>query len=187
VQRLYSGEFARIGKKLFDEHLVGGNFGNISIRDERKDGFFIKRTGMYLDTASDPVFVPLIGEAPREASSEYRVHREIYKKTRYHAIVHAHPPAAVAASLVMDRIVPEDSEGVLLCPLIPVVTGSPGSQDLADHVSEALIRSKMVIARGHGTFAAGDTVDEAYVFTSLAEHSCRILAMKRMFFPNKNF
>jgi L-fuculose-phosphate aldolase len=184
---LYSGEFERIGKRLFAEHLVGGNFGNISIRDERKNGFYIKRTGTYLDTASDPVFVPLTGEAPIEASSEFRVHREIYKKTRYHAIVHAHPPAAVAASLVMESIVPEDSEGVLFCPVIPVVTGSPGTQDLADTVSEALLRSKLAIARGHGTFAAGDTVDEAYVFTSLAEHSCRVLAMKKMFFPTKNF
>ena len=184
---MYSGELERIGKRLFAEHLVGGNFGNISIRDERKNGFFIKRTGTYLDTASDPVFVPFTGEAPIEASSEFRVHREIYKKTRYHAIVHAHPPTAVAASLVMESIVPEDSEGVLLCPVIPVVTGSPGSQDLADRVSEALVMSKLVIARGHGTFAAGDTVDEAFVFTSLAEHSCRVLAMKRIFFPSKNF
>jgi L-fuculose-phosphate aldolase len=178
---LYSGEFERIGKKLFAEHLVGGNFGNISIREERKNGFFIKRSGTYLDTAGDPVFVPLTGEAPEEASSEFRVHREIYKKTSFHAIVHAHPPAAVAASLVMDSIVPEDSEGVLLCPLIPVVTGTPGSQDLADNVSEALLRSKLVIARGHGTFAVGKTLDEAFVFTSLAEHSCRVLAIKRMF------
>jgi L-fuculose-phosphate aldolase len=186
VQWVYSVEFERIGKRLFAEHLVGGNFGNISIREERKGGFFIKRSGTYLDTASDPVFVPITGEAPKEASSEFRVHREIYKKTDYRAIVHAHPPAAVAASLVMDTIVPEDSEGELLCPVIPVVAGTPGSQDLADSVSEALLRSKLVIARGHGTFAAANTLDEAYVLTSLAEHSCRILAMKRLFL-NNNF
>ena len=45
---MYSGEFERIGKRLFAEHLVGGNFGNISVR-KGDEGFFIKRTGAYLD------------------------------------------------------------------------------------------------------------------------------------------
>ncbi len=101
---LYSGEFERIGKRLFAEHLVGGNFGNISVR-EADDGFYIKPTGAYLDVATEPVFVPLtVGEVPPAASSEYRVHREVYKKTPHRAIVHAHPPAAVALSLVRDEV-----------------------------------------------------------------------------------
>jgi L-fuculose-phosphate aldolase len=177
---MYSGEFERIGKRLFTEHLVGGNFGNISVR-EGDDGFYIKRTGAYLDVASEPVFVPLAGEAPSDASSEYRVHREVYRKTPHRAIVHAHPPAAVALSLVRDEVRPEDSEGIMFCPIIPVVSGEPGSQRIADTVSDALVSSNLVIARGHGTFAAGKTLDEAYLYTSLAEHACRVLALKRNF------
>jgi len=178
---MYSAEFERIGKRLFAEHLVGGNFGNISIRNEDA-GFLIKRTGAYLDVAGELVFVSLDGgEVPKEASTEYRVHREVYRKTPYRAIVHAHPPTAVAASLVLDRIVPEDSEGQMLCPVIPVVTGAPGSQEIADNVASALTSSKLVIVRGHGSFAAGRTLDEAYLYTSLAEHSCRVLALKKSF------
>jgi L-fuculose-phosphate aldolase len=174
---MYSLEFERIGKRLFAEHLVGGNFGNISIR-KGNEGFFIKPTGAYLDVAVDLVFVPLEGDVPETASSEYRVHREVYRKTDHVAIVHAHPPCAVAASLVMDVIVPEDSEGEMFCPEIPVIQGAPGSQEIADAVVNVLSRSNLVIARGHGTFAAGKTLDEAYVYTSLAEHSCRVLALK---------
>jgi L-fuculose-phosphate aldolase len=81
----------------------------------------------------------------------------------------------------MDKIIPEDSEGLMFCPEIPVVTGSPGSQEVADTVSSALMKGKLVIARGHGTFAAGKTLDEAYLLTSLAEHSCRVLALKKSF------
>lgn len=176
---MYASEFQRIGKRLFKEHLLGGNFGNISIKKD--EGFFIKRTGAYLDVAEEPVFVPLCGEVPAHASSEYRVHREVYKNTPYIAVVHAHPPYSVAASLVLDRIVPEDSEGQMLCPLIPVVTGAPGSQEIADNVGRALGSSKLVIVRGHGTFAAGATLDEAYLFTSLCEHACRVIALKRSF------
>ena len=178
---MYSGEFERIGKRLFTEHLVGGNFGNISVR-KGDEGFFIKRTGAYLDVAGELVFVPLQGDVPRDASSEYRVHREVYRNTNHKAIVHAHPPCAVAVSLVMDEVVPEDSEGEMLCPNIPVVQGAPGSQEIAENVARALSSSKLVIARGHGTFAAGKTLDEAYVYTSLAEHSCRVLILKRSLF-----
>ena len=177
---MYSPEFERIGKRLFAEHLVGGNFGNISIK-KGNDGFFIKPTGAYLDVATELVFVPLEGEVPETASSEYRVHREVYRKTNHAAIVHAHPPFAVAASLGMDVIVPEDSEGEMFCPEIPVIQGAPGSQEIADAVVHVLSRSNLVIARGHGTFAAGKTLDEAYVYTSLAEHSCRVLGLKNRF------
>lgn len=179
ILSMYAAEFERIGKRLFAEHLVGGNFGNMSVR--HGEGFFIKKTGTYLDVATEPVYVPLAGTVPPEASSEYRVHREVYNKTLHTAIVHAHPPAAIAASLVRDAIIPEDSEGLMFCPRIPVVGGAPGSDEVARTVSEALVQGKLVIARGHGTFAAGKTLDEAYLFTSLAEHSCRVLALKKEF------
>jgi L-fuculose-phosphate aldolase len=177
---MYASEFERIGKRLFAEHLVGGNFGNISVRNE-DGGFFIKRTGAYLDVATEPVYIPLTGQVPAGASSEYRVHRQVYIKTPHTAIVHAHPPAAVALSLVRDEVQPEDSEGKMFCPVIPVVSGEPGSQELADSISDALVQAKLVIARGHGTFAAGKTLDEAFLYTSLAEHACRVLAIKRNF------
>ena len=172
---MYSSEFERIGKRLFSERLVGGNFGNISQR--AGEGFYIKRTGTFLDVASEPVFVPLSGDPPKNASTEFRVHREVYKKSRHTAIVHAHPPYAVALSLQSDAIKPEDSEGQMLCPLIPVVGGAPGSQEIADNVAAVLEHSNLVLVRGHGTFAAGKNLDEAFVFTSLAEYSCRILAI----------
>lgn len=176
---MYSAEFERIGKRLFAEHLVGGNFGNMSVRDG--DGFYIKRTGTCLDVPGEPVYVPLDGPVPRQASSEYRVHREVYRKTPCRAIVHAHPPYTIAASLVRDMIVPEDSEGLMFCQKIPVVCGDPGTDEVARTVSDALVRGKLVVARGHGTFATGDTLDEAYFMTSLAEHSCRVLALKKAF------
>jgi L-fuculose-phosphate aldolase len=179
---MYADEFERIGKRLFSEHLVGGNFGNISLR-HGKTGFFIKRTGAYLDVATEPILVMLEGEVPPGASSEYRVHREVYKKTSHLAIVHAHPPAAVALSLVRDEVRPEDSEGRMFCPVIPVVSGEPGSQEIADNVAAILANGKLVIVRGHGTFAAGKTLDEAYLYTSLCDHACRVLTIKQAFLP----
>jgi L-fuculose-phosphate aldolase len=170
---MLDSEFERIGKRLFLEGLVGGNFGNISVRADR--GLYITHNGCYLDEPGRPVYLPIEGLVPPEASSEYRVHREVYRKTRHDAVVHAHPVHAVAASLVYDEILPRDSESELLCPVIPVVNGRPGSDDLARVVSDTLCLSRLVLVRGHGTFAAGKTLDEAYILTSLAEHACRVL------------
>lgn len=168
-------EFERIGKRLFGEGLIGASFGNMSVRSG--NGFFITRSGSYLDVPGSPVFVPMEGNVPEHASREYRVHRATYSTTDHQAIVHAHPPHPVACSLSCDRIVPVDAEGMMLAPLIPVVDGACGSDDLAVQVAGALKVYRIVVARGHGTFAAGGSLDEAYVLTSLAEHSCRILCL----------
>ncbi len=173
-------DFVRIGVRLFTEGLVGGNFGNMSRRED--EGFVITGTGTYLDDPGDLILAPLEGPAPVGASSEYRVHQAIYRCSQHRAIVHAHPPYAVAASLSLDRVVPRDSEGQMLCPVIPVVGGAPGTQELADNVAAALGRDgRLVIARGHGTFATGKSVEEAYLYTSLAEHACRVIAYSGFF------
>ncbi|HOX35825.1 MAG TPA: aldolase [Methanoregulaceae archaeon] len=173
-------DFARIGRRLVAEHLVGANFGNLSVC-EGGSGFLIKRTGAYLDEPGEPVFVPFSGDVPKEASSEYRVHRDIYLMTPFRAIVHAHPPYAVAASLRLEEVIPLDSEGKMFCPRIPVVTGEPGTDELARNVADGLAGAPVVIARGHGTFAGGKDLDQAYAFTSLAEHACRVIAFLRYF------
>jgi L-fuculose-phosphate aldolase len=168
-----SEELARIGKRVLAEGLVSGNFGNASVRTGA--GFLVKRSGAYLDDPGPLVPVPLEGAVPPEASRESLVHRTIYRLTPHLAILHVHPPYAVTLSLVKERIIPIDSKGMLLCPEIPVVAGDPGSQALGDHVTHALLHGKIVIARGHGTFAAGRNLEEAYLVTTAAEHACRIL------------
>ncbi|MDR0439231.1 MAG: aldolase [Methanocalculaceae archaeon] len=174
-QKIFS-DFSRIGKRLFTEHLVSGNFGNMSAR--YTDGYFITHTGSYLD--ADPaqtVLMPLNGRVTPGASSEWRVHTAIYNATEQHAaVVHAHPVHAVALSLqVEDEILTIDNEGKMLAPSITVVDGAPGTQELANTVAKELHSANVVVARGHGTFAAGKNLDQAYLFTSLAEHCSKIL------------
>jgi L-fuculose-phosphate aldolase len=167
----------RIGKRLYAEGLVSGNFGNISMRED--SGLFITRRNAYLDSPVGLVFVPLEGPIPKEASRESVVHREIYRDTSHRAVVHAHPPHAIALSYTCSEVKPLDCEGELLCPHIPVVEGASGSPDLARLVTLSLRESAAVIVRGHGTFAAGATLDEAYIITSAVEHACRVLILKR--------
>jgi L-fuculose-phosphate aldolase len=173
-----SADLARVGKRVLAEGLVSGNFGNASLR--AGDVFLVKRTGAFLDEPGPLVPVPLEGDIPPGASRESRVHRAVYNLTPHGAVLHVHPPYAVTLSLDLDEIVPVDPEGLLLCPRIPVVTGDPGSQALGDRVAHALMHGKIAIARGHGTFAAGETLEEAYLVTSAAELACRILVYREL-------
>jgi L-fuculose-phosphate aldolase len=174
---MQDNEFARIGMRL-------RNVGNMSARTE--DGFFITSTGSYLDCPGRAVMVPFDGPVPANASSEYRAHREVYRATRHSALVHAHPPHVVAASLVMNEIIPLDCEGGMFCPIISVVEGKPGSDEIGRNVAEALRLANVVVVKGHGTFAAGRGLDEAYILTSLVEHSCRILWLLGALHQHKN-
>lgn len=171
-------EFQRIGERLRQEGLVGANFGNMSVRDGA--GFLITRNGAFLDCPKELVHVSLAGSVPPEASSEYRLHREVYRLTRHLAVVHAHPPHAVAISLHRDCIIPVDSEGEMFCSSIPVVTGPPGSMEMAERAASALKDGVAVIVRGHGTFCGARSLEEGYVLTSIVEHSCRVLLLSRV-------
>jgi L-fuculose-phosphate aldolase len=167
----------RIGKRLHAEGLTSGIFGNLSVRDAA--GFYIKRKNAYLDAPRTLVFVAAEGPVPGEASRESLVHREIYRATTAGAVVHAHPPYTIALSYLCNEVRPRNCEGEMLCPIIRVVEGVSGTPDLARAVVAALQISPVVIVRGHGTFAVGATLDEAYVVTSAVEHACRILMLLR--------
>ncbi|ADN36446.1 class II aldolase/adducin family protein [Methanolacinia petrolearia DSM 11571] len=167
-------EFELTGRRLFNEGLVAGNFGNMSVRV--RGGFLITSSGSFLDEEESLKFVTMDGVPEDGASSEWRVHYRAYLACDdAEAIVHAHPPLSVAASLVYDEIIPEDSEGKMLCPVIPVVDGEPGTDELAENVAKALVSNPVVVAKGHGTFAKGKDLKEAYLLTSTAEHCCKIL------------
>jgi len=127
------------------------------------------------------VTVPADPASPDEldviASTEVNVHRAIYKETSALAILHGHSNYAVALSMLYkpgELIVPEDSESIYVLHEIPVIRGGVGSEELARNAAAALRDHKGAIVQGHGTFARGATVDEAFVVLSSIEHACMV-------------
>jgi L-fuculose-phosphate aldolase len=168
-------EIAKYGKILVERGLVSGHFGNISTRAGNK--ILITRTGVKLDELDENSIVEVEIEKPTSydliASTETIVHREIYKQTSALAIIHAHSPYAVIESLLLRKkyLDPVDTEGQYFLHRIPIVSGAMGSKELAKNLGLALKEYKGVIVKGHGTFAIGKTLEEAFVFTSMMEHS----------------
>ncbi len=179
-------ELIKYGKKMVNAGLVHSHFGNLSKRIG--DRMLISTTGSMLDELEGQIVsVPIDPSSPDEldviASSEVNVHRAIYRCTSALAILHGHSRYAVALSMLstpapapdsQELIVPEDSESLYILHEIPVVSGGIGSPELATNVASALRDHKAVIAYGHGTFARGATVDEAFVILSSVEHACMV-------------
>ncbi len=123
------------------------------------------------------VSVDLAGPCQRDriASTEMCVHRAIYNKTSAKSVIHTHSPYAVALSIIEKDIVePIDSEGLIFLGTLPVVEGSFGTEELARNVSSALYSHNACIARGHGVFAIGKSLTEAYTMACMAEHSSKV-------------
>jgi len=177
-QRLYE-EFRDIGRDIFLTGLTSSHGGNMSVRVG--DKIIIKRRGAQLGrlTPADFVVTELKGEDSNIllASTELIVHQAIYEKTSALAIIHAHPRTAITLSLSRDEIIPIDSEGSYLLHKIPIVAAefASGSQELADNISEALHGYKIVMQRGHGCFAIGQTLEEAYHWVSILEEASDII------------
>ncbi len=182
-------EIARFGKKLVISGLTSSRFGNISLRE--KDRIFITCTGSMLDELEETMVVEVDLSSPcnqdKIASSETRVHRAIYHSTASMAIIHTHSPYAVALSLLERRSAePLDSEGLLFLGTLPIVEGQIGTNELAMAASIALQNHKACIARGHGVFAVGNSLPDAYTVACMAEHSAQVRYLVKTY-PGEKF
>jgi L-fuculose-phosphate aldolase len=169
-------EIARFGRKVVQAGLTSSRFGNLSVLSG--NDILITRTGSMLDDIdkSQIINVDLSGPCSndRAASTETCVHRAIYNRTSAKAIIHTHSPYAVSLSLVEEEVEPIDSEGKHFLGPMPVVEGSFGTDALAKSTSAALSMHNACIAKGHGVFAAGKSLVEAYAFACMAEHSSKV-------------
>ncbi len=182
-------EIARFGKKLVLSGLTSSRFGNISLQQE--DRIFITCTGSMLDELDRKMVVEVDLSRPcnqdKIASSETCVHRAIYQSTANMAIIHTHSPYAVALSLLEQKAVdPMDSEGLIFLGTMPIVEGKMGTNDLAMAASIALEKHKACIARGHGVFAAGKSLTDAYTAACMAEHSAQVRYLVKTY-PGEKF
>ena len=174
-------QFRSIGRDLFVAGLVSSHGGNMSVR--QGDRILITRRGSMLAQLEERDVIE-IGLEENDAnvtlaSTEIVVHRAIYQATSALAIVHTHPPYAIAQSLVKDEILPVDSEGSYLLHKVPVVAAqlTAGSTEVAELLPKWLKEYDLVMLRGHGPFAIGHLLEEAYQLTSVLEMACRILTV----------
>lgn len=180
---MFLNQFQNVGRALFNRGLVSSSSGNLSIR--MGDKLIITRRGSNLGTLQEKDLIETgIGRNDRNtplASTELAVHRAIYQITSARAVVHAHPTHATALSMAVKCISSDHLKDFCGLDQVPVLGWEmevkPGA--MPDLIAETLINQRVVVIHGHGSFATGQLMDEAYNLTSGLEESCEILCLMR--------
>lgn len=143
-----------------------GASGNLSVR--LGEGMLITPSGIPYPAlaSSDIVYVDSSGkrEGSRKPSSEWRIHSDIYKaREDARAILHAHPAECVALAC-MQKAIPAFHYMVAVAGgrdirCAPYATF--GSQELSDHVLEALRSRKACLMANHGLVCLESGLDKA--------------------------
>ncbi|MBA7695449.1 3-oxo-tetronate 4-phosphate decarboxylase [subsurface metagenome] len=179
-------DFIKIGRELFIRGLIASHSGNLSVK--RRNEILITRRGSMLGnlTKEDIVSVLLKADKVEAASRELVVHRAIYQATSALACVHAHPPYAIALSLIENEIIPIDEEGAFYLPRVPIlaIEDTIGSEVVASQLAKLFNGNKIAMIKGHGSFAIGETLEEAYLKTSSLEHSSQIIHLVKTVSPS---
>ncbi|MBE0431368.1 MAG: aldolase [Dehalococcoidia bacterium] len=172
-------QFQSVGQGLFSQGLVSAQGGNLSVK--LGEHLVITHRGSALGSIQEGDLIETginkNNRATPLASQELGVHRCIYKTTSALAVVHAHPPYAVALSFTEDEIVPRDIEGRALLARVPVLSAEMVDklEGLADEIARLAVQHRVILVRGHGSFAVSQLLEEAYYYTVVLEQSCRLL------------
>jgi L-fuculose-phosphate aldolase len=163
-----------VGRHLWQKGLVAGLDGNVSARLDR-DRFLCTPSGLSkgMMTPGDLVVVDGQGRSVgpparggRPPSVEILMHLEAYRlRPDVEAVVHAHPPTAIALSIagisLAQCLLPDV---VLAFGLIPTTAyATPGSAEGAAVIRDLVPRYDALILQRHGSLTVGESVLSAYL------------------------
>jgi L-fuculose-phosphate aldolase len=156
--------------------------GNASLR--AGEIAWVTPTGCGADTLEidDLLACRLDRPPPPGASLDAPLHLAVYRaRPDAMAVLHSHGPHSIAMTLAGGDFAPLDFEGRYYFPVVPVLeippelytSLSPGA------VASALAAHRVCVVRGHGVYAAAETLDLAYKWTCSLESSARIAWLAR--------
>jgi len=108
---------------------------------------------------------------------EGKAHPAIYRARKdVGAIVHAHPPYAIALGTVEDALVPIHHYGVIFHGRIKVYKsqGQVKTVDRAQEIAGLLENGIAILQRGHGTIVVGKDLEEAVLGTLFLEEAAKM-------------
>ena len=174
----------KAAKKLYNQKLVAGTSGNISMRKigSIDNSFFITPSSLPYDTMVEGDIVEIDGNGvtknlSQKPSSEWKMHLAIYKKyPNINAIVHTHSPFATSFAvtrqdipLILIEKKPFLGGDIKVAPFKPA-----GSTELGDVILPYLEDRNSCLLANHGTISCGKNMDEAYTASEYVEDAAKI-------------
>jgi L-fuculose-phosphate aldolase len=187
------GLFATLGRQLHKERLLHGTAGSFSLLSTTSPGLVhITRQGAALGlmNESDLITGRLGDAAPNQASEDWQIHSVALAIASLEhegrgACIHVAAPYTTTLSLEKDRyaLVPTDFEGRSKFGRATIVDVQyKDMEGYLVEITEALKQTgnKLFVARGHGVYALGADLLEAWGHAATFEHSMRILYLSEL-------
>ena len=187
------GMFAALGRQLHKERLVHGTAGSMSTLSTTHPGLVhISRRDCALGQLNEADIVTgTLGEAgPIGAGEDWQIHSVALAIASLEheglgACVHVHAPYTTTMSLEKDRyaLVPNDHDGKTEFGRATIVDVQYSDMEgYLVEITEALKQTgnKLFVARGHGLYAIGANLMEAWGNAAAFEHSMRILYLSEL-------
>jgi L-fuculose-phosphate aldolase len=182
----FRAEIVAIGRRLYEDRLIVAGDGNLSIRLDEQH-ILTTPSGMCkgMLAPDDLVIVDLAGnvvEGLRKPSSELKMHLAAYRaRPDVRAVVHAHPPTAVACTLAgvgLDaRLLPELVLTLGEVPTAPYAL--TGTNEVPESIAPLLPNHNAMLLSHHGALTLGATLWEAFMRMEQVEHGAKVLLMAR--------
>jgi L-fuculose-phosphate aldolase len=183
-------EIVLVGKLMYERGLIVATDGNISARLDQNT-ILITPSGLCkgLMTPDQLITIDLAGrkvgpDTPAKKdlkpTSEITMHLEAFKqRPDVQAVVHAHPPHAIALSIVgislADCMLPEAIVFLGLTPTTPYAT--PSSEENARAIRQVITGHDALVLQRHGSLTVGSSPLNAYYRTETLEQIARITYM----------
>lgn len=171
-----------IALQAYNEQLVAGTSGNVSVYDHEAEVMAITPSNMNYSIMKpeDIVLMKVDGtivEGTHKPSSEWRMHAGIYaERSDVNAVIHTHSPYATSFA-VLHTSIPE-----ILVEMLPFLGGDiplsqfgmPGTDELAINANKVLKNRNACLLMNHGVLVIGKNLDQAYIRAQYVEDAARI-------------
>jgi L-fuculose-phosphate aldolase len=183
----YKELVVQAGRRMYDEKLTVGTWGNVSARDPETGYIYLTPSGMPYHTLkeSDVIVCDATGkiiEGDRKPTIEKELHVGIYKsRTDVNAVIHTHPIYSLVFATLGEEIpLIIDEAAQLLGDTVQCAEYAlPGSQELADNCCAALKTSNACLLRSHGAVCAGENMDHVFIISTVLEQTAQVYYMGR--------
>ncbi len=174
-------------QRLYGRNMLAAADGNLSLRLS-EDRILITASGVAkaFIQPEQMALLNLDGEVLEgNPSGERAMHLEIYRRCpQARAVVHAHPPTAIAWSVAHPELkeLPAEalSEVILAAGSIPMVPyARPSTAAMGENLRPFLPQSRLMILSRHGALSWGEDLDEALNGMERLEHVAQILWLAR--------
>ncbi len=179
-------QMVSIAARMYARDFISGLAGNLSARLPGGK-LLVTPAGVHKGSLRSEQLLILDPEANLASSSlglhptsELPMHREVYRqRADVGAVIHAHPIACVALSLVgitLDK--PYIPEAIVMLGKVPTAPyATPSSDENREAIAELIGQHNAIILDHHGTLTVGHDLEEAYVRLEILEHTARTVAL----------